>query len=300
MNPIPPTDVGQKQAVWIGEFTQIYDPSVGETKPWYINDHCFVRDHHGLWHMFGITHAEPLNPMDEKSLAHATAREFTQAPWEKHPHAATADFKRWREHHMWAPCVMRHNDQYYMFVCVGGDAHSAYKIHLLTSDDLWKWERHEKNPMIIDGFDARDPFIMRVGDQWVMYYTATLDPAGGQHIVACQTSRDLVNWSGRRSVFIDSEAGTFGGSTESPFIVKRGKFYYLFICNNDRRQGYDATDVLRSEDPFHWEWSQWVATIGCHAPEIICDDDGQWYASHCGWGRGGVYLAPLFWEDTQE
>ena len=28
--------------------------------------------------------------------------------------------------------------------------------------------------------------------------------------------------------------------------------------------------------------------------------DGRWYVSHCGWGRGGVYLAPLWWEDGED
>lgn len=300
MNPTPPIETGQKQAIWLGDFTRIYDPSFNEPKPWYINDHCFVRDHHRQWHLFGITHAEPLNPMDEKSLAHATARTLTQTPWHKHPPAATADFVRWNEHHMWAPCVVNHNGLYYMFVCVGGESNDRYKIHLLTSEDMWTWERHPANPMIVDGYDARDPHVMRIGNEWVMYYTATLNPKGGHHIVACQTSKDLIHWTGRKPVYIDKEVGTYGGPTESPFVVRRRSYYYLFICNNDRRQGYDASDVFRSKDPFLWDASQWVATIGCHAPEIICDDDGQWYASHCGWGRGGVYLAPLYWEDDAE
>lgn len=39
-----------------GAFVKIYDPSVGENEHWYINDHCFIQDTNGLWHMFGITH----------------------------------------------------------------------------------------------------------------------------------------------------------------------------------------------------------------------------------------------------
>ena len=56
-----------------GEFVPIYDPSVGEDEPWYINDHTFVRGPDGTWHMFGITHAEPADPLDERHFAHATA-----------------------------------------------------------------------------------------------------------------------------------------------------------------------------------------------------------------------------------
>src|SRR4051812_8092474 len=56
-----------------GAFERIYDPSVGEDERWYINDHTFVRDDGGTWHLIGITHAEPAAPRDELHLAHATA-----------------------------------------------------------------------------------------------------------------------------------------------------------------------------------------------------------------------------------
>jgi beta-fructofuranosidase len=233
--------------------------------------------------------------MDEKSLAHATARSLTQTPWEKHPHAITADLERWGEMHLWAPCVIRHENLYYMYVCVGDHDHSRYKIHLLTSPDLWTWTRHPENPMVVDGYDARDPFLMRHGGEWIMYYTATNDPNGGNHIVACRTSKDLIHWGERQVVFLDVEKGTAGGSTESPFIVQRGDEFFLFICNNDRFNGYDATDVYRSRDPFHWDRANRAGSIHSHAAEVIRDVDGKWYVTHCGWGRGGLHLAPLYW-----
>ena len=148
--------------VTTGDFTRIYDPSVGESQKWYINDHSFVRGPDGLWHMFGITHAEPANPMDEKSFAHATAEHLTQTPWKKQPFALTADASL-GEKHLWAPYVFLHEGVYYMYYCAGSREGSArYRIHLATSRDLWSWERHPANPMVIDGYDARDPFLLRV------------------------------------------------------------------------------------------------------------------------------------------
>ena len=41
------------------------------------------------------------------------------------------------------------------------------------------WARHPANPLVVDGYEARDPMVLRVGDRWVMYYTATSAPAGG-------------------------------------------------------------------------------------------------------------------------
>jgi hypothetical protein len=286
--------------VGAGEFRKIYDPSVGERERWYINDHCFVRGHDGLWHLFGITHAEPLNPMDEKNLAHATAPSLTEGPWRKETFALSADHERWGEHHLWAPHVVFHDGVYSMFVCVGGSSPSTYKIHLATSTDLWSWTRHPQNPVVIDGYDARDPNVLRDGDSWLMYYTATSAPEGGNHIVACLTSFDLVSFHDRSVVFTDTETGTFGGPTESPFVVRRGRSYYLFICNNDRRAGYDSTDIYRSFDPRRFTLEDKVGTIGAHAAEVIRDLDGRWYVSRCGWDRGGVYLAPLLWNDGED
>jgi len=289
----------QYPLVEAGEFTRLYNPADGETEPWCINDHCFIQGPDGLWHIFGITHIEPFTWSDDpaRNLAHATAARLTQTPWTKQPFALAAD-PAWNDIHLWAPHILRHEGLFYMFVCVGDDDHSRYKIHLITSPDLKTWTRHPENPMVVDGFDARDPCVVRVGDEWVLYYTATSEPAGGNHIVACQTSRDLVHWSGqRRVVYTDPETGTFGGPTESPFIVNRGDLYYLFICNNDRRGGYRQTDAYVSRDPFHWDRTALAGVIPAHACEVVRDVDGAWYISHCGWFQGGVYLAPLRWND---
>jgi len=181
-----------------------------------------------------------------------------------------------------------------MYYCAGANDRTKYKIHLATSKDLEKWQRHSKNPMIVDGFDARDPFILKVGNDWVMYYTATSKPNGGNHVVACQTSQDLIHWSNRRIVFKDPSKGKSGGPTESPTVVRRGKYYYLFI---GPRGGYVGTDVFRSENPFRWELKDHAGHIRAHAAEVIRDVDGKWYVSHCGHGQGGLYLAPLYWND---
>lgn len=291
---------GRPPPVRAGELRRIYDPSAGEKEPWYVNDHCFIRDETGLWHLFGITHAEPLNPMDEKDLAHATSPSLFEGPWRKEPFALSADLEAWGEHHLWAPHVVRRDGAYHMFVCAGGATHSEYRIHLATSQDLWTWTRHPRNPLFTDGFDARDPNLLWDGHRWLMYYTATADPEGGHHVVACRTSQDLITWSDRHVVFLDTETGTFGGPTESPFVVRRGRSHYLFICNNDRRGGYDSTDVYRSDDPCRFTLADRVATLPVHAAEVIRDVDGRWYLSHCGWARGGVYLAPLTWDDGED
>lgn len=289
-----------------GEFERVYDPSVGEDEAWYVNDHTFVRGPDG-WHLFGITHAEPLNPHDEKHLAHATADDL-HGPWTKHPFALSAD-EAAGETVLWAPHVVEHDGRFWMFVCAGGPP-EQFRIHLVTSTDLWSWERHEANPLVVDGFEARDPMVLRVGDQWVMYYTATSAPEGGHHVVKAVVSDDLVHWGDTRIVYTDPMSGSMGGPTESPFVVERAGRWYLFIGPDWATTtayfeehghygwaGYRGTRVLESDDPFHFDLDGQVGFLDTHAAEVVTDTDGSTWVSHCGWNQGGVHLAPLRFVD---
>lgn len=296
--PPPPSTCVHPEEPAVGAFAKIYDPSVGESKPFYINDHTVVRGADGTWHLFGITHAEPANALDEKSFAHATAPSL-KGPWTKQPAALVAN-SALGETVLWAPYVMREGDTYYMFYCGGGSDHTKYQIRLATSTDLKTWTR-ESAPLFTDGYDARDPMVLRVGDQWVLYYTANSSPASGNHVVAYRTSTDLRHWGEKKIAFTHPDTGTYGGPTESPFVVQRGDDYYLFIGPRD---GYDDgaeysdTAVYHSKDPLHFEPSGQVYNFPSHAAEVVVDTDGAYYATHSGWGQGGVFLAPLSWEPT--
>lgn len=273
-------------------FIRVYDGG-GEAEPWYLNDHTFVRDDEGAWHLIGITHAEPAAPLDEKHFAHATAPSL-HGPWTKQPFALSAETEKWNEAVLWAPHVIRHDGLYYLFYCAGDADHARYKLHVATSPDLKTWTRSDANPLVVDGFDARDPMVLRVGDKWVMYYTGNSAPDGGEHVVFAVTSDDLLHWGQKRIVFRSGRHGREGGPTESPFVVRRGEDYYLF-CG--AWEGYLGTYAFRSRDPFQFDLSQRVGSIHSHASEIIRDSDGSWYASHVGWGQGGVHLATLRWSD---
>lgn len=285
----------RSEVVSAGEFRRIYDPGVGEDEPWYYNDHTLVRDREtGQWHVYAITHAEPANPLDERFFGHATAPDL-QGPWTKRPPALEADPAA-GEHHIWAPYVVFHGGRYYMYYAGGTPDHAAYQMQLATSTDLKTWTRHPQNPLFTDGFDARDPMVIRVRDQWVMYYTANSTPAGGNHIVAYRTSSDLVHWSERRVAFRHPATGTFGGPTESPYVVRRGGSYYLFVCCDG---GYRETRVYQSDDPFHFDIDDQVGEIDAHAAEVVKDESGQWWVTSAGWGQGGLHIAPLDFSDTE-
>jgi arabinan endo-1,5-alpha-L-arabinosidase len=96
-----------KSLIRVGEFSKVYDPSIGEKQHWYINDHTFIRAEDGKWHLFGITHKEPANAQQEKFFAHATASDL-MGPWTKQAPVMQVDEKV-NETVVWAPYVLRHN-----------------------------------------------------------------------------------------------------------------------------------------------------------------------------------------------
>jgi predicted GH43/DUF377 family glycosyl hydrolase len=282
----PPLRVGLRR---------VFDPSLGEKEKWYINDHCFVQDESGRWHLFAITGMEPANPANEKFFLHATAKDVC-GPWIKRKPVMQVDPGA-GETVVWAPYVMKYNGLYWMFYCGGGENHARYRINLATSSDLSSWTRSPANPMVVDGYDARDPMVLRVGSQWLLYYCATEMPTGGNHVVIAATSSDLVHWSGREIVFRSPQAGTFGGPTESPYVVARNNRYYLFLCTNNP---YNNTEIYVSDSPFHWNPEDVVLRFDAHAAEVVNAGKKKWFLSSAGWGQGGLYLAELMWNDLAE
>jgi hypothetical protein len=288
--PAPAATPALPSAIQVGKFTKIFDASVNETKKWYINDHTFIRADDGQWHLFGITHEEPANGMQEKFFVHATAPDL-MGPWTKQAPVLNADPAA-GEIIVWAPYVLKSDGKYWIYYCGGGKGHDTYEIHLATSTDLTTWVRSPANPMLIDGWDARDPMVLKVDDGWLLYYCATSTPQGGNHTVKAVKSKDLTHWTDPTEVFSTPKVGRSGGPTESPFVVARNGNYYLFVCTNI---GYVQTAVYVSDSPLHWDYANQVGVYPAHASEVIQTPDDKWYVSRAGWGQGGVSIAELNW-----
>jgi arabinan endo-1,5-alpha-L-arabinosidase len=282
---------------------------------WHVNDHTFARDPQGRWQFFGIVARNPPRPhpppQGERpaSFAHATSAELLSG-WvveETKPFVETLD----KGGVMWAPHIVWDGSTYHAFYCTGGDR-SAYAISHRTSPDLVFWSPSEV--VFRDGWQGRDPMVLRLEDrkEWVMYYTATENPDGASHhVVAYRTSTDLVHWSDRAVAYRDFHVGTGFGPTESPFVVHRGAWYYLFIGPrpydaphppdepNWQHPGYVGTDVFRSSSFDRFTNADFVGHLPLHAAEVVQDDDGKWYASSAGIRQGGLYLTPLTWDDAR-
>lgn len=281
---------------WVGagDLEHVYDASVPGA-PKYLNDHTVIRAQDGSWHLFGIIGdaAPPGRFPDgakEIHFAHATAPAL-HGPWTTLPDALTVDPDYFGEVHLWAPHVVYHDGTYHMFYAAGGVDDSA--INLATSTDLTTWTRVPTGPLF-RGLVARDPYVVRIGEQWVMYYCELAD-WHSHHIVACRTSTDLRNWSAPRTVFTDAATDDVSASvTESPFVLQRGDSWYLFI---GPRNGYVGTDVFVSTDPFAFAPGEDAGHVPTHAAEVV-DDGDDWWVTGAGSFEHGIYLAPLRWRST--
>jgi hypothetical protein len=286
-------------------------PHYAPARPdWHVNDHCFIKAGQGSWHFFGIVAPNPdaRDPTIVNYFGHATAQRLNQRPWEETEPPFFESLEGGKV--LWAPHVVPSQDTYYMFYCNGGED-TSYAIVLRTTKDLVRWSK--PRVMFEDGFQARDPMVLRLPSEnrWVMYYTATESPDGGRHVVAFRTSDDLLHWSDRGAAYTDFHEGTGYGPTESPFVVQRGDWFYLFIgprpydppteaLPNWMHPGYAGTDVFRSKRWDRWTNADYVGHIRAHAPEIIQDENGDWFVSHAGIHQGGLFLTKFTWMDGQD
>lgn len=273
-----------------GSKRRLLDASPSAEEPWYINDHTLIQDFGGRWHVFGIWHPEPAAPLDETMFLHASTQDLTGAEWTVHEpvlHART----ELGETHVWAPHVIRHDGLYWMFYAGGTADHTAYRMTLATSPDLLTWTPHE--PVLFeDGFDARDPMVIHDGTRWLMYYTRNSAPDGGFHQVGVRSSDDLLTWSDPSVAYQSTVTGTYGGPTESPFVVRRGQGWILFVCEStqyDRTLAYFSTDPLRFDEAGRID-----VDLDEHCAEIVDDPDARttWITGG-GWGRGGLTIREL-------
>ncbi|MFF5701371.1 family 43 glycosylhydrolase [Streptomyces sp. NPDC012794] len=285
-------DAPPHEWVGAGPMAYVHDPST-PAGPRYLNDHTLIKVQ-GRWHLFGIVgdsapRGESPDSAAEISFAHASAPSL-HGPWTAHPDALTVDPSYFGEEHLWAPHVIEAGGRFLMFYAAGGGNGAA--INLATSTDLFTWTREPSGPLF-RGLAARDPMVLRVGGEWVMYYTE-LSGAGGRHVVAHRRSADLLRWSDPGVAFTDASTDVTASVTESPYVVERNGWYYLFI---GPRGGYEGTDVLASRDPFHFDLAAYAGHVPGHAVEVVADGE-RWHAGSAGWFRQGLYVAPLFWRDT--
>ena len=285
-----------------GEWQHIFNPNDTRSDidtAWYTNDHCFAKGPDGRWHGYGIIGHAPINPWTgENKLFHISADKFDQPTWDDHDYALHA--KKGVERVLWAPHVFEDNGTWHMFYNTGNlqphapNYASWGQLNRADSKDMTNWERHPLNPQFSDPGHARDSYIMKDGGTYYFYYTKTYSEVDLRSCVAVRTSPDLGHWSGSQIVHTQPLECDWGGDAESPFVVKRGDIYYLFICL--AMSQYEQTHVYWSTDPLNFPIENFVCELKAHAAEVIKVSDDKWYISNSGWDKKGVFIAPLEWK----
>ncbi|NLI54196.1 MAG: hypothetical protein GX417_07690 [Clostridiales bacterium] len=262
----------------------------------YLNDHAIYQSGDGRWHIVGITAFGSGDFSKERYFAHGVGdafpfqndRTMTELP-------PVADQGRLA----WAPCVVRANDQYYMW-------YSPHTAYCQTSPGGSTWQERPELAFRPAFAQFRDPMVLQVGQgQWLMYATAR---HGLFSAVDIYQSFDAERWQYIRSALrtgLGCERAAPQGSTESPFVFEYAGGYYLSVTyNNDSfffdamllplkvwrdKESYNDTLVFSSGNPYDFGTyrgrkrpSSLVVTLRAHAPEYI-EHDGRWYLTSCGW-----------------
>lgn len=237
---------------------------------------------------------------------------LTDSNWKPMGIAMTSDTRLGEmEGYLQAPYVMSDHGEFLMFY---GDGN---QIALATSKDGKAFERRlmpdGQVGMFTDGVGTRDPDVIRMKDEFYLYYSAnagTALPGSEPHLPVdrksleaspnadyLRTSKDLVHWSAPTRVAFGGAAGTGPWSAECPFVYfhKASGYYYLFRTQHYGE--YAQTSVYRSRDPANFgvdDDRYLVETLPIAAPEII-ESGGQLYVAALLPSLKGIQIAKLTW-----
>ena len=260
----------------------------------YFNDHTLIYNPDDeFWHVFGIIH-----PQTE--FIHLTSEALTSGDWTRHDNFNLGDGTE-----IWAPHIVQDDDgRYHMFYTrIGNPREIGHSV----STDLINWT-HTEEPILDlttpSGADAKnkDPMILRDGDRWIMYYSRVKERVDGEDywVLGTSVSTDLITWTDHEIAFDEDRPADPG--VESPFVVRRGDLYYLFLSARPWPSG--GVDVFVSEDPLQWQAGEPDHRIfPWHAAEVVRDLDGEWYLTLSGGfyeqnGLGDDFkIAALDWLD---
>lgn len=269
---------------------------------WVPNDHTFVKDENGKWHIMGITH-----PLVESNPIHEGIHEGEFASF--HAISSSTSFKETlKEHHYsdlpkilppkerpgeplanHAPYIIKKDGLYYMI-------YGPSPLRLAVSSDLSKWEL--KGNLFHESDGARDPSLLSHNGTYYVVYCSVKS-------VRLRRSKDLIHWSEPETIFTST-----GFDPESPSLIYFDKSFYLFVCSWDGNwDGKDIqgayqyiTYVYHTKDTLNFgiDDEKQITTLKSHAPEIFRDEDGKWYISSVEWPYRGVSVDMLKWEELHK
>ncbi|MBX3011206.1 MAG: family 43 glycosylhydrolase [Caldilineaceae bacterium] len=216
----------------------------------YVTDFCLVqRD--GCYHLFHIRGERWTWPVGYKELdlGHATSTDLRT--WTPHaPVLPAGPLGAWDECGNWAPDIIEVDGLYYCYY-TGSDTNNNQAIGLATSTDLFHWEKHSQNPVVVPGpwsdqqigrdVAGRDAMVFadQPRQRYLLYYTATM--ADGRACLALAQSTDLIHWEDRGPTYIEEDRSY--NRLESAYLVEHDGRYYLFYSakGGPKSKGFSPT-----------------------------------------------------------
>ncbi len=255
----------------------------------HIVDHGFIRAEDGTWQLWACMRGTGVGRL----LYGWEGKSLEKGPWEPLGVVARANpsFGEQATPHetMQAPYFMKTGDKYLCFYNSNG-------IRLMTSTDGKHYTRKiiKDNNNVLYREGGRDVTVLREENTWYAYSTiSTVAKDGWKYgFIILRTSRNLKDWSDYTIVSSGGRAGNGPVSAESPFVLKKDGYYYLFRASSITFKTY----VYRSKDPYHFgvnEDSKLITELPVKAPEIILHR-GQYYISDLSDWQG-IKLAKLKW-----
>ena len=288
--PLKPVIAGEWRRIC--EMPDLGDLNAADPKRHNIVDHGFIRATSGQWQLWACMRGVGVGRL----LYGWQGESLEKGPWKPIGVVARAE-KRFGEkveekdgkpvESIQAPYFMRDGDRFYCFYTSAG-------CRAMESTDGVNYKRCDfgggrGNLLFPDS--GRDVMILKIRGLYHAYSTiTTLDK---KSYVQLKTSADLLAWSKPKVVSRGGKAGNDGVASESPFVVERDGWFYLFRASSTTFRTY----VYRSPDPTDFgidDDKYLIAEFAIKAPEIIRDGDKE-YISDLADFRG-IKVAPLRWE----
>lgn len=230
-----------------------------------------VAEKDGRWHFFYIerrlTEGTPFYPGNEIYFGHASTANFLD--WEVHDPVMLIRPETWEGAHVWAPVLLPWKSGFVM-AYTGINEHISQDIGLAFSDDLFHWERWDRNPISPckgrpwadwreDGISScRDPHLFEMDGRIWMTYTANTSEGGS--CIALSSTKTLESWEDHGPILRGPsdgyepklEGGHPQGSLESSHLIQRAGRWMLFVNSSIRGFGprcwvFESQDMLRFE-----------------------------------------------------
>ncbi len=281
---------------------------VGDDESEFLSDFLLIQDKQQRWHCIGIGGQGHIQDSFFHAVSDDLLSHFTYTTRVESNGVKPLSGMAW----MWAPYAIYDGDKAYMYYChvLQGTEQAQMRVLQSTDSTLDTWvkakreEWKEGNIAFTEGGD-RDAciFFDENSLEYFMYYSGT-NPNKNESSINLRTSTDLINWSDPTAVM---EVPEGYGAAESPFVIKRFGYYYLFVSGFD----YGRVAVYASKDPFNFGHpnDDKLGEINGHAPEIVSHEGRDYIACAAIWQRysgskdytilSGVYLQELEWVEKE-